>query len=144
MGTRATSTQAPVEFEIPRPVIAEAIVNAVAHRNYHSNEFVQVLVFAEYQKLTGLSRATATRDLDELFSKGVLKKVGTTGKGTHYVLLKRNITGMGHRGHEFYHDRKGTKWEQWGHIGPNRPSPLKPDINRTNMTIKRKDYTQEQ
>ncbi len=47
VGTRATSTQAPVEFEIPRPVITEAIVNAVAHRNYHSNGFVQVLVFAD-------------------------------------------------------------------------------------------------
>jgi ATP-dependent DNA helicase RecG len=47
VGTRATSTQAPVEFEIPRPVITEAIVNAVAHRNYRTNGFVQVLVFAD-------------------------------------------------------------------------------------------------
>jgi len=47
VGTRATSTQAPVEFEIPRPVIAEAIVNAVAHRNYRHNGFVQVMVFAD-------------------------------------------------------------------------------------------------
>jgi len=47
---------------------------------------------SEYQKISGVSRATATRDLDELFSKGILKKVGTTGKGTHYVLLKKRIT----------------------------------------------------
>jgi predicted HTH transcriptional regulator len=47
VGTRATSTQAPVEFEIPRPVITEAIVNAVAHRNYRHNGFVQVIVFAD-------------------------------------------------------------------------------------------------
>jgi len=47
VGTRATSTQAPVEFEIPRPVITEAIVNAVAHRNYRNNGFVQVIVFAD-------------------------------------------------------------------------------------------------
>jgi predicted HTH transcriptional regulator len=47
VGTRATSTQAPVEFEIPRPVIAEAIVNAVTHRNYRHNGFVQVIVFAD-------------------------------------------------------------------------------------------------
>lgn len=47
VGTRATSTQAPVAFEIPRPVIAEAIVNAVAHRNYRHNGFVQVIVFAD-------------------------------------------------------------------------------------------------
>ncbi len=47
---------------------------------------------SEYQKLTQVSRATATRDLDELFSKDILKKVGTTGKSTHYVLLKKRIT----------------------------------------------------
>jgi len=47
VGTRATSTQAPVEFEIPRPVITEAVVNAVAHRNYRHNGFVQVIVFAD-------------------------------------------------------------------------------------------------
>ena len=39
VATRATSTQAPVTFEIPRPVIAEAIVNAVAHRNYRHNGY---------------------------------------------------------------------------------------------------------
>jgi hypothetical protein len=47
VGTRATGTQAPVKFEIPRPVITEAIVNAVAHRNYRNNGFVQVIVFAD-------------------------------------------------------------------------------------------------
>jgi ATP-dependent DNA helicase RecG len=47
VGTRAASTQAPVKFEIPRPVITEAIVNAVAHRNYRHNGFVQVIVFAD-------------------------------------------------------------------------------------------------
>ncbi len=47
VGTRATGTQAPVAFEIPRPVISEAIVNAVIHRNYRHNGFVQVIVFAD-------------------------------------------------------------------------------------------------
>lgn len=47
VGTRTKSAQAPVEFEIPRPAITEAIVNAVAHRNYRHNGFVQVIVFAD-------------------------------------------------------------------------------------------------
>lgn len=47
VGTRMKSTQAPVEFEIPRSVITEAIVNAVTHRNYRHNGFVQVIVFAD-------------------------------------------------------------------------------------------------
>lgn len=205
VGTRAESVQAPVTFEIPRPVILEAIVNAVAHRDYRNNGFVQVFVFSdrmevwnpgelppgltpellrephgplprnpliaeplyrikyvekagtgttdmiadcrkaglpgpdfeqrgpyfvvtvwrdwltdevlarfqlnerqlltvsyvkkmgrisnsEYQKLTGASRPTASRDLDELSKRGILKKIGTTGKGTHYLLSKKRIT----------------------------------------------------
>ena len=47
VGTRVNSTQAPVDVEIPRSVIAEAVVNAVAHRNYAGNGFVQILVFAD-------------------------------------------------------------------------------------------------
>ncbi len=202
VGTRATSTQAPVTFEIPRPVIVEAIVNAVAHRNYRHNGFVQVIVFADrievwnpgelppgltpellrephgpiprnpliaeplfrvkyaekvgtgttdmiadcrdaglpepdfeqrgphfvvtlwrdwltakvladmklserqnhavafiktkgritnrdYRELTGAIIRTATRDLEDLVAKGVLLKVGTTGRSTHYVLSRK-------------------------------------------------------
>lgn len=47
---------------------------------------------SEYQKLTGASRPTASRDLDELSKRGILKKIGTTGKGTHYLLSKKRIT----------------------------------------------------
>ena len=47
VGTRAAGTRAPVAYEIPRSVVTEAIVNAVAHRNYASNGFVQVLVFSD-------------------------------------------------------------------------------------------------
>jgi ATP-dependent DNA helicase RecG len=46
-----TNPQAPVSFEIPRPVILEAIVNAVAHRDYRSSGFVQVIVFADRLEL---------------------------------------------------------------------------------------------
>jgi predicted HTH transcriptional regulator len=47
VGTRAESPQAPVEYEIPRDVVAEAIVNAVAHRDYTSNASVQVMLFSD-------------------------------------------------------------------------------------------------
>jgi predicted HTH transcriptional regulator len=205
VGTRAESNQAPVRDEIPHDVIREAIVNAVAHRDYISAGAVQVSVFAdrvevwnpgtlpasltteslrhphgsiprnhrlcevlflaryiekygtgtlmmireslahdlpepsfaqrggeftvalwrdwltdrvmaelglnerqkqaiihlkvrtriansEYQALVRVARATATRDLEGLLTKGVLEKVGTTGKGTYYVLAKKRLT----------------------------------------------------
>lgn len=47
VGTRKHSTQAPVEYEIPQEVVREAIVNAVAHRDYTSNGSVQVMLFAD-------------------------------------------------------------------------------------------------
>jgi len=47
VGTRAEGPQAPVQYEIPREVVAEAIVNAVAHRDYTSSGSVQVMLLAD-------------------------------------------------------------------------------------------------
>ena len=47
VGTRARSVQAPVTYEIPIEVVTEAIVNAVAHRDYTSNGSVQVMLFSD-------------------------------------------------------------------------------------------------
>ena len=47
VGTRAESTQTPVAYEIPLEVVREAIVNAVAHRDYTSNGSVQVMLFSD-------------------------------------------------------------------------------------------------
>ncbi|MEI8120897.1 MAG: ATP-binding protein [bacterium] len=204
VGTRAKSAKAPVTPEIPRAVITEAVVNAVAHRDYQNTGFVQVLVFSDrvevwnpgelprgwnpemlrephgpmprnpliaeplfrveyvekagtgttdmiaecreaglpepdfqqrgpffvatiwrdwltdavvdelglnerliqaialvkktgrisntdYQSEFGVARATASRDLELLRGKGVVEKVGSTGKGTHYILTRKRI-----------------------------------------------------
>ncbi len=202
VSARNQGPRAAVEYEIPRAVIAEAIVNAVAHRDYASNAGVQIYVFsdrveawnpgelppsltpeqlrkrhpsiprnpllcealflahyiekagtgtldviagcrkaglpepdfqqngdqfvitlwrdwltdavlnelklndrqkkaliyvkttkrlsnADYQRVTGSIKKTATRDLDDLVAKAVLEKIGRTGRGTHYVLSRR-------------------------------------------------------
>jgi len=47
VGTRAASAQAPVTYEIPPEVVREAVVNAVAHRDYTSHGSVQVMLFAD-------------------------------------------------------------------------------------------------
>jgi len=46
VGTRALGPQAPVDYELPREAVAEAIVNAVAHRDYTSNASVQIMLFS--------------------------------------------------------------------------------------------------
>lgn len=47
VGTRSESVGAPITPEIPREVVTEAIVNAVAHRDYASAASVQVELFAD-------------------------------------------------------------------------------------------------
>ena len=205
VGTRATSIQAPATYELPPDAVGEAIVNAIAHRDYHSNASIEVRLFAdrlevwnpgalpgtltlddlrdshpsvpnnpliaeslyltryiekvgsgtqrmielcreanlpepdfelragsfvvtlwrdwltdevvaqlslndrqrqsvliaktsgrlgnlEYQKTFGVSKPTASRDLEDMVRKGVLEKIGTTGKGTYYILDRKGLT----------------------------------------------------
>lgn len=47
VGTRAHSVDAPVDYELPESAVAEAIANAVAHRDYTSNASVQVMLFRD-------------------------------------------------------------------------------------------------
>lgn len=47
VGTRAESPEAPIAYEIPKEVVTEAIVNAVAHRDYTDSSSVQVMLFAD-------------------------------------------------------------------------------------------------
>ena len=47
VGTRAESVQVPVAYEIPKEVVTEAIVNAVAHRDYAAADSVQVMIFTD-------------------------------------------------------------------------------------------------
>ena len=46
----------------------------------------------DYRRLFAVSKPTASRDLEELCDLGVLTKVGSTGKGTHYVLNRKGLT----------------------------------------------------
>ena len=47
VGTRARNIAVPTAYEIPPEVIKEAIVNAIAHRDYDSTASVQVMLFKD-------------------------------------------------------------------------------------------------
>ena len=47
VGTRSEGSTAPIQYELPREAVTEAIVNAVVHRDYASNASVQVMLFAD-------------------------------------------------------------------------------------------------
>ena len=66
VGTRAESVQAPVAYEIPKEVVREAIVNAVAHRDYTSNASVQVMLFSDRLEVWNPGELPPPLTLDQL------------------------------------------------------------------------------
>ncbi len=66
VGTRAESVQAPVAYEIPKEVVREAIVNAVAHRDYTSNASVQVMLFSDRLEILNPGRLPPPLTLEQL------------------------------------------------------------------------------
>ncbi len=94
VGTRSEGAQASVEYELPREAVAEAIVNAVAHRDYASNASVQLSLFADRLEVWNpgeLPPALTIEQLrrphasvprnpliaDPLFLAGIVEKAGT-------------------------------------------------------------------
>jgi Fic family protein len=49
-------------------------------------EFVDGIAARQYQSITGVSKATATRDLAELQQKGCLQATGAGGRSARYVI----------------------------------------------------------
>ena len=66
IGTRAESVQAPTTYEIPKEVVTEAVVNAVAHRDYHDNGSVQVMLFADRLEVRNPGRLPPSLTLESL------------------------------------------------------------------------------
>jgi len=64
----------------------------LSERQNHAVAFIKTkgrITNRDYRELTGAIIRTATRDLEDLVAKGVLLKVGTTGRSTHYVLARK-------------------------------------------------------
>ena len=66
VGTRAESVQAPVKYEIPKEVVTEAIVNAVAHRDYTDSSSVQVMLFADRLEVMNSGRLPPALTVEKL------------------------------------------------------------------------------
>lgn len=92
--TRAEHLSIPGRYEIPKEAIAEAIVNAIAHRDYTSNGSVQVMVFRDrveilnpgalpmgwtVEKLKQLHTSVPANPLiaEPLYLAGYIERIGT-------------------------------------------------------------------
>lgn len=66
VGIRAESNVAPVSYELPPDAIGEAVVNAIAHRDYHSNASVEVRLFSDRLEVWNPGRLPGTLTFDDL------------------------------------------------------------------------------
>ena len=90
VGTRAESIQAPVAYEIPREVVTEAVVNAVAHRDYTSAGSVQVMLFADRLEIWNPGALPPPLTLDKL-------RVPHESVPGNPLLAARDVSGQVHR-----------------------------------------------
>ena len=66
IGTRAENARAARTYEIPVEVVTEAVVNAVAHRDYTDNGSVQVMLFADRLEVWNPGRLPPALTLEKL------------------------------------------------------------------------------
>ena len=108
VGTRAAGPTTPVTYEMPRDTVAEAIVNAVAHRDYASNASVQVMLFSDRLEIWNPGQLPATLTIaslsvphasiprnpliaEPLFLTGYIEKAGT---GTLDMIAQCRAAGL--------------------------------------------------
>jgi predicted HTH transcriptional regulator len=134
VGTRAEGNAAPISYELPRQAVSEAIVNAVAHRDYASNASVQVMLFADRLEIwnpgelpASLSPERLTRPhasiphnpllADPLFLAHYIEQAGT---GTLEMIALSREAGL--RTPDFRQDGGSFVQTLW------RPAPATPQV----------------
>jgi ATP-dependent DNA helicase RecG len=66
VGTRDAGIRAPAAYELPPEAVGEAIVNALAHRDYHSHGSVEVRLFADRLEVWNPGALPGNLTLDDL------------------------------------------------------------------------------
>lgn len=94
VGTRSQEISIPGKYEIPKEIVTEAIVNAVAHRDYTNNGSIQVMLFSDrlevinpgalplgwtIEKLKTLHTSVPANPLlaEPMYLKGYIERLGT-------------------------------------------------------------------
>jgi predicted HTH transcriptional regulator len=68
VGDRSQKIYVDVEYEIPRRVVTESIVNAVCHRDYTSNGSVQVMLFADRLEVSNPANFPHELTVEQLYT----------------------------------------------------------------------------
>ncbi|MGD9159508.1 MAG: ATP-binding protein [Desulfobacteraceae bacterium] len=68
IGTRGQSNISPATYELPPDAVGEAIINAIAHRDYYSNASVEVRLFSDRLEVWNPGKLPGTITIDDLFT----------------------------------------------------------------------------
>lgn len=128
VGTRAGSGVAPAAYELPEGAVAEAIINAIAHRDYNSNASVELRLFSDRLEvwnpgaLPGTLTAESLREdhasvpnnpliADPLYLARYIEKAGT---GTQMMIALCRDAGLPEPDFEERHGSVVvTLWRDW-------------------------------
>lgn len=108
VGTRAENIEIPGKYEIPKEIVAEALVNAIAHRDYTNNGSVQVMLFSDRlevinpgalplgwttEKLKGLHTSVPANPLlaEPMYLKGYIERLGTGTADIMRIAKENNL-----------------------------------------------------
>jgi ATP-dependent DNA helicase RecG len=89
------------EDYINKQMLNDRQIKAILHLKEHGR-----INNTEYQRINETSKRTASNDLQELTEKGLIQKIGATGKGTQYVLQRGNKGAKGAKTAENDLDRR--------------------------------------
>ncbi|MEA1928642.1 MAG: ATP-binding protein [Candidatus Auribacterota bacterium] len=68
VGMRTESNVAPAEYELPPDAVGEAIINAIAHRDYNSNASIEVRLFADRLEVWNPGSLPGTLTIESLYT----------------------------------------------------------------------------
>ncbi len=108
VGTRSHEVSIPGKYEIPKEIVAEAIVNAIAHRDYTNNGSVQVMLFSDRleiinpgalplgwttEKLKTLHTSIPANPLlaEPMYLKGYIERLGTGTADIMRIAKENNL-----------------------------------------------------
>ena len=108
VGDRSKNITVDVEYEIPKQAVTEAIVNAIAHRDYTSNASVQVMLFADrlevsnpgslpyeltIEKLYTAHRSIPANPLiaESMYLRGAIERMGTGTEELANLCLQKGL-----------------------------------------------------
>jgi predicted HTH transcriptional regulator len=161
VGMRKTSAAAPAEYELPPDAVGEAIVNAVAHRDFNSNGSVEVRLFPDRLEIwnpgalpTGLTPDALREDHPSIPRNPLLAEVlylaryiEKAGSGTQAMIEQCRVAGL--QEPDFVQRRGSfvaTLWRNWltedllAHFDLNDRQRLAIDFVRTHGRISNSQF----